>query len=182
MVRLSLRNPMVGFARSCNHVSLVESRKVRRGGGLKVLGAVKRLHDCRFSRTATNRFESVDMPDLFLRFDQSEGRAVFVSFMICDLLLMPPLTRLSDMPSSGWLPIHGNKSAVSMAWLASFPRGSAYELLTSSWEDQGWCWCIIPLELHGGVGFDARSSWSNAWLLKCTSRHRRAWARRHRQA
>ena len=116
MVRLSLRRPVVGFAKSCSHCSRVESRKVKRGGGLKVLGVWRRPLCCLFSRTATNRVDSVLKPDLFLRLDHSDGRAVLVSFMICGLLLIPPLTSASDSVSSALLPVHGNTSA-------AFPPG-----------------------------------------------------------
>lgn len=111
MVRLRRRRPVAGFDRSCNHCSRVESRNVSRGGGLKVLGTWSRPLCCRFSRTATNRVDSVPRPDLFLRFDHSDGRAVLVSFMICGLLLIPALTRVSDSVSSALLPVHGDTSA-----------------------------------------------------------------------
>lgn len=111
MVRLKRRRPTAGFDKSYSHCSLAVSRRVRRGGGLKVFGSCKRPVCWRFSSTATNSVDKVESPDLFFRFDHSDGRAVLVSFMICGLLLMPPLTSASVKVSSGLVPVHGKTSA-----------------------------------------------------------------------
>lgn len=68
---------------------------------MNVFGAVNRPHACRFSRTATKRVERFERPALFFKLVHSEGLAVFVSFIICGLLLIPPFTKASERISSG---------------------------------------------------------------------------------
>jgi hypothetical protein len=173
MVRLSLRRLTVGFARSCSHPSRVESRRVKRGGGLNVLGVWRRPFCCLFSSTATKSVDRVVMPDLFLRLDHSDGRAVLVSFMICGLLLTPTLTSGSDSVSSALLPVHGNRSA-------AFPPARSTGAGTTSGAvslgasltpvppgNMRRCWaacrgCTAPG--RGGTGRFAVGWYGNAWM------------------
>jgi hypothetical protein len=90
--------------------------------------------------------ESIEAPLLLFFFSSGykDGRAVWVSFIIVGLLLIPLLTNASESVSSGWLPFQGNRSAV-------FPPGKVTGGVSRPGLGAASCLGLLPGTIRGAA-------------------------------